>query len=168
MRGVCWGGWPGGNRGGGQGGGEGTHLIPGSRCIYWRLITTQQSHHALDDFIIWFLGVGRVVGGRSGTKARGRCRTQEHAQCARRGFDLGFWMVCAGDISENRTWPRYWKASTRLFHFSITYIYYFHHHNNAVPACVLLPLWKMGLGLFLRIIAINLWMQNVSTLGFNN
>lgn len=81
-----------GGGGGGQGGGEGIHLIPGSRCIYWRLITEQQSHHALDDFIIWFLGGGgrrgcvagcggrRVCGGaRSGTKARGRCwRTVEH------------------------------------------------------------------------------------------
>lgn len=59
-----WGGWR------GQGGGEGIHLIPGSRCIYWRLITEQQSHHALDDFIIWFLGVGRV-GRDQGQKQEG-------------------------------------------------------------------------------------------------
>lgn len=91
--GVGWGDRRGGGGGGGQGGGEGIHLIPGSRCIYWRLITEQQSHHALDDFIIWFLGGGgerrgcvagwggRECGGgaRSGTKARGRCwSTVEH------------------------------------------------------------------------------------------
>lgn len=75
-RGWCVLGWGRevGGRWRGQGGGEGIHLIPGSRCIYWRLITQQQSHHALDDFIIWFLGV-REGGERSGTKAIGRCWT---------------------------------------------------------------------------------------------
>lgn len=77
MRGGAWWGRRADSGWRGQGGGEGIHLIPGSRCIYWRLITQQQSHHALDDFIIWFLGVGRV-GGRSVTKTRGRRWTIVH------------------------------------------------------------------------------------------
>lgn len=127
VRVVCVGegGW---GRRRGQGGGEGIHLIPGSRCIYWRLITEQQSHHALDDFIIWFLGVGRAGEG-SGTKTRGSCRTIVNTwgrdtlqllSCGVAQFKYwisnGSWCTecdkhtcthCVGDISVVSFWSRF-------------------------------------------------------------